>query len=599
MATLAGGAALAAAGALASSPLASPLAAQESAAQKPAEIKPGAKPESKPSATPPAAGDEPDGDVALQFSHGHNLKFAAGLPPESDEAIKAFDRYLRDNARASEVLHRLQNQVRAFRAAAPRLFVSKCIDGRVHTSHDIGFPPTTVVFLRTEGTSVDLSANNSVFWNRLNGVILDAERHTPGCPALLLALGHRGVLGSGCAAHHEQDDKALATVDRQAAQLRRRYVPERLYTLHGMTNTDDHSLQLIFPDGNELDIELLLRELDRPDAPLRAPSELFRDEWLDRPVDDRETHELLGHRVPRDVLASGTRVGAGEPVEKQAGDARAGDARTADARATDVAPAFSDLQVMLSLESYFINEVSRLLRNPSRNNVVFQPRVLDAVRRRLAAVDGLPEELRPALVYIVIWNMAYCLHERRRIAAIKEPERRALELDHAEVMVAYGDGFEVEPRNTLVLVKPGRGNDLDALSVAKVVITKHRHKRRAQSHPPLVHINVEVSGQLDTWRAADDLVFSRLATMTANVHEVFQADCRVVTTYSYREQKRFYPVLLGGDPTTTAGDPRECYPCDLALGLNDNTFTHNDLSIREDAYTRSVLRPLSDEPRLR
>ncbi len=181
------------------------------------------------------------------------------LSAASDAANRAFAGYLSRNVHSSLLLHRLKPRFDYFHAAAPRPFVSKCIDGRVHTSDEKGYPPTTITYVRTEGTNVDLSPNNSRFWDRLHAVILDAASHTPGCPALFYALGHYGVMGSGCAAHNQDNDRALATVQQQAAQIRELYRPDELFVIHGMTNTDDHSLRLIFGDGHELDTARLIQ----------------------------------------------------------------------------------------------------------------------------------------------------------------------------------------------------------------------------------------------------------------------------------------------------------------------------------------------------
>ena len=66
--------------------------------------------------------------------------FQAKLPESSLLANQAFTSYLRRNARASLLLHRLHSRIRYFLEASPRLFVSKCIDGRVHTSDEKGYP---------------------------------------------------------------------------------------------------------------------------------------------------------------------------------------------------------------------------------------------------------------------------------------------------------------------------------------------------------------------------------------------------------------------------------------------------------------------------
>jgi hypothetical protein len=422
----------------------------------------------------------------------------------------------------------------------------------------MGYPPSSIKFLRTEGSSIDLSASNTLFWNRLNSVVLDARRNTPGCPALFLTMAHRGEMGSGCAAHGSNDAAALAVVERQAREVQNRFHPAELFVLHGMMNTDDRSLRLFFPDGHELDTQRIIRTLNTQAHPLRRAADVFQPEFLDRLLDDRQTNQLVGGRAVRS-LVEGT-----------------------------AAPMFEDLQVMIALEAYLITEVSRIITNQLRNNVVFNERVFHAVQCQLESIDRLPDVFRAPLVYQTLWNVAFVLHERLRVESLAERER-ALVLDHAENMVAYGEGFENEPRNTLVLIKPGRGHDLDALQVAKAVITKHRHNRTRQNHPPLVHINLQLAGRSDRWHAFNEDVLARLLTLTQNVHAVFQSDCRVLTTYSYRHEKRFYPVRLQPDPTRAEGDARECYPADLSLDLAEDTFSSNDLRLREGAYTRWML----------
>ncbi len=225
------------------------------------------------------------------------------LPTVSHAANQAFAGYLSRNARSSLLLHRLNSRLDYFLAAAPRPFVSKCIDGRVHTSDEKGYPPTTITYIRTEGTNVDLSPNNSRFWDRLHAVILDAASHTPGCPALFYALGHYGVMGRGCAAHNQDNDRAFATVQQQAAQIRALYRPAELFVMHGMTNTDDHSLRLVFADGHELDTAKLIQRLNTPKMPLNEPQHAFHPDFLNQPLDDREANILLDGHSPEAVMA--------------------------------------------------------------------------------------------------------------------------------------------------------------------------------------------------------------------------------------------------------------------------------------------------------
>lgn len=354
------------------------------------------------------------------------------------------------------------------------------------------------------------------------------------------------MTGSGCAAHQQDNDQALATVQQQADQIRKLYPPDELFVLHGMTNTDDHALRFYFGDGHELDTAKLIQRLDTPSMPLREPYRAFQPDFLHQPLDDREANILLNGRSPEQVL-----VGPDALM-------------------------FHDVGVMVAMESYLINEMQRIVVNRSRNNVVFDPRLLDTALNLLHSVTGLPEALTAPLAYQTIWNVAYTLHERRRLETLKDEQQRNLLLQHAENFVAYGEGFELEQRNTLVLVKPGRGNDLEALVVARRVILEHRHRRGQQTHPPLVHVNVEVTGNLETWQAFNFNVLAKLLTMLTNVKHVFGHDCRVLATFSYRAQKRFYPVCV--QPKLRCGRTEfgQCFPTDLAEGLTNQSFSRNE-----------------------
>jgi hypothetical protein len=361
-------------------------------------------------------------------------------------------------------------------------------------------------------------------------------------------------MGSGCAAHNQDNDRALATVQKQAEEIRKLYRPDQLFVMHGMTNTDDHSLRFIFADGHELDTARLIAKLDTPEMPLNEPERAFHPDFLNQPLDDREANILLDGHSPGAVMSG-------------------------------PAPMFHDIRAMVAMESYLVNEMRRIVINRSRNNVVFDPRLLEAVLSLLHSVSGLPDELTAPLAYQTIWNVAYTLHERRQMEALQDEEQRGFLLQHAENMVAYGEGFELEHRNTLVLVKPGRGNDLEALDVARRVIVQHRHRRGQQNHPSLVHVNVELTSTRESWQAFNVTVLAKLLTMVTNVRHIFGDDCCLLTTYSYRSQKRFYPVHV--QPDSLSPDLSEAFPINLASGLTNESFSRNELTLREDAFSRT------------
>ncbi|TSC58788.1 MAG: hypothetical protein Greene041619_334 [Candidatus Peregrinibacteria bacterium Greene0416_19] len=490
--------------------------------------------------------------------------------PETLRANAFFGRYLGENVVAAETLSSMSEIIREFRRRTPRMIVTKCIDGRVHGSKGKGYPQTCISFSRTEGNNVDLNLSNTQFWNRIDRVVEDAKRHTPGMPALFIALGHRSGHGHGCAAHGLNDEKALDAVRVQAEAVREIYRKESdlLFVIHGMTNTDDMSERLVFPDGSELDTEKIIATMEK-ETPFHHPADVFQPDFLDRRLDDDAADRNVGGLAPRAMLEGSD------------------------------APMYRDFQTALAMESYLVRETAKIQKGKGKRNDCIQPRVYEAVMHVLDSIQGLPETLKGPLLYQTVWNIAYTLYQRRRIEGMSH-EQKELKLDHAEELVCYGEGFETLPRNKCVLVKTGRGNDEEALHVARKVLLNNRERYNKQSkpqeHPPLVHINVEVSGELTNWDAFNDHVLSRLRTMLRPIHRVFSKDVRVLTTYSYKDQKRFYPVRIDSkeflSETGEAGQ-QQSYRIDVTRSLVDQNFTEIELERRENAYTQHMLQEQS------
>lgn len=484
-----------------------------------------------------------------------------GEPSPRDDAEAAWREYLQRNVVASETLRSMREAIHAFQRYAPRLFASKCIDGRVHGSDGKGYPPTSVVFSRTDGNRVELTPENMYFWNRVNSVVLAARRQTPDTPALFIALAHGAKLGGGCAAHNEDEEAAVAAVAEQATALRTRYRPNDLYVVHGFTNTDDGAERIVFPDGRSLDTESIIDTLDTPSHPLRSPESVFQDRFLSRVLDDPPTDRSVGGRAPAELMAG---------------------------------PMFHELRARIAMEGYFLREITQIVRNQTRNNVVFAPRVFDEVRRTIDAVRGLPEPLHAPLLYQTLWNIASTLHERRLLPTLGDTERHR-RLDHAEERVGYGEGFEMEHRNRLVLAKPGRGDDRKALEVARRVLHNNR-TLRPQSHPPLVHVNLELAGDWESWGAFNHDVLAPLLTRVDNVRAVFGDDCRILVSYSRHREKCFYPVKFDGNGRGEGADPRLSFPIDVTRGLAESDFERERIALREQVYRQAMaLEAESDE----
>ena len=227
--------------------------------------------------------------------------------------------------------------------------------------------------------------------------------------------------------------------------------------------------------------------------------------------------------------------------------------------------------------TYLLREITSIIRK-DRGDLkrLIRPDIIDYIFTTLDRV-GMPELLIGPILYQIIWNITYTLHEMNLIDHLS-PDELARHLDHAEELVCYGDGFESLPRNKAVLVKTGRGDDIDALNVAKAVLVKNR-KRYRQEHKLLAHINIETNGEMIQWDDFNDNVGSRIRTMLRNVDHVFGDEVAILTSYSYRDQKRFYPVKIEGN------DPRMAYPADIISEINSKLkFSNISLKAQEALY---------------
>ncbi|MEI8230194.1 MAG: hypothetical protein WCG83_03570 [Candidatus Peregrinibacteria bacterium] len=493
-------------------------------------------------------------------------KIQGTTTPETKKANEYFEDYLRRNGSSAETLSAMKEIIDEFAVRTPRMFVSKCIDGRVHGSKGKGYPPTTITFSRTEGNNMDTGLNNTVFWRRINRVTLDAKYNTPGVPALFIALGHRsgsdikhakepGYHALGCAAHSANDAAALEAVVKQAKAVRERYRPEELYVLHGMTDTDDMSERLYFPDGTIIDSAEIIETLQNAGKTMQQPADIFTKSFLTSPLDDTATALYVHNLRPGKLL---------EGVE---------------------APMYRDFQTALAMETYLLREISKAEKRRQGNDII-DDQVFEEVWKRLQGIKELPESLKGPFLYQILWNIAYALYQRMRMGTLDKKEQD-VHLSHGETLVCYGDGFEVLSRNKAVLVKTGRGNDMDALNVAKKVLMNNRNHHK-QEHPPLVHINVEVSDDLGSFDAFNDQILSKVSTMTQAIDEVFGLDVRILTTYSYKFEKRFYPIQVRPSSDTGEEDPRLSYPVDIIQSLTSRTLTRIELQRRENTFAHMM-----------
>jgi hypothetical protein len=112
-----------------------------------------------------------------------------------------------------------------------------------------------------------------------------------------------------------------------------------------------------------------------------------------------------------------------------------------------------------------------------------------------------------------------------------------------------------------------------------------------QKHKPIVHVNVEVKGDIITRNQFVYEVLEKLKEMTDEARGIFTAagiEVELMTTYSYDSEKKFYPVSVYSTPITQQRHPnqRSSMPVDLALGLDDDPDSFVQiLKEREQEYT--------------
>lgn len=499
----------------------------------------------------------------LQQQFGELLGESGTNESTEKRAVKHYlAKYLRENVEASETVMNMQDVIGEFRQRSPRVIVLKCIDGRVHGSKGKGYPPTTIDFFRTEGSKLNTDIGNITFWGKMDRVATDAARNTPEMPPLFIALAHTGHEGHGCAAQsapglppEQVIANSLDTVDAHAKAVRQQYSTDQIYALHGITNTDDMSERLIFPDGTALDTADIISKVSSLHISFTKPSDVFVESFLRAPLPDIALRRYTGERTVGELMAG------------------------------NVTPIYRELGTAIAMEAFLLREISAAAL--SGKNAIVHPVIFEAVLSTLKKVQGLPSTLWGPLLYQTIWNIAYTLYQRNWVKTMSE-ERKEEHLEHAETLVCYGEGFELLPRNLAVLAKTGRGDDRDALRVAKKVLEGNR-KKRPQGHPPIVHVNVEVTDTFEHWSSFNGQALARLAAMTREVYDVFGPDVSIITTYCRPNEKRFYAVQTFPETPSRPRDPRLSFPVDISAGLKDDVTFVDELQRREREYSDELL----------
>ena len=460
--------------------------------------------------------------------HAHLLENAEGSQGPNAFAQNYFTEYLAENRENAALLREMGDTIGHFRHEAPEILLRKCMDGRTNTTDHKGCPPTTVENQRSDGNKALVDPNNTDFWLPIRIKMVRAACRTPGKPAMFITAAHRSTLSGSCAAYgkpHDRkentDRRALQGVIDQALDVENALYgtpdADRLYCLAAMTNTDIGAMALYVPSGEEL--------IDGEEVMARnrwmAPVQVFSRPFLDMPIDDPDAHESIQGRTLRSFFC-------GSPVE-----------------------AVANLCVKIALEAYLLKQFNAVCSNGGDLQSLVSPAAAEAIGQALRRAEKLPHSLAGFVAYLIAWNLAYALEQTRQLLELEETDPDALDhrVGHDERLIGYGNGFEAATKhNNMLLVKPGSGNDRQAISVARNVIETVAERRKLAKRP-LVHLNIELDAPITTWQQLTT-VLARMNTKMAVIRSVFGADSnvRVMTTYSYTHgvqgveiAKQFFP----------------------------------------------------------
>ncbi len=489
----------------------------------------------------------------------------------TEAAREYFSGNLRQNREAANVFHTMLPTIEAFtKAAGVKVVVCKCMDGRVQTNNHKGLPPTFAVNRRSQGNVIDVDRGNKDLWDSIE--IAAAEAAAEKIPLLIITSAHRGVIGSSCAAFKRDWDRAPAdgdarargSVTEQALQLTHAIDKDgsvekgSVHVLSAMTNTDNGAMQFSRNSTQLFDAEAIM------DAEkLREPFEVFEGDFVYKPIADDWAHESIKGKSPKELLAGRS------------------------------APFFASMEVKIALEAYLMRKMRESLDDEPGRDIVRHD-LLERISEKLTEESG---NLKKFMMYIMMANLMHATHYRNLNTTLAKqyPEALRKRVSHAELKMSFGIGFDLEPPNTLILVKPGGGDDKKSLEIGKDVLLQNlRDLKLTGKLPPLVHINIESTQSIDTWEKYVE-VLGRIRTKLAMVEDVCGSNVRIMTTYSYHQnvlagehgvvrRKQFFPLSSAANDPHVIVSPHQ----DVGQGImNRATFNAAVLRENEKRYTET------------
>ncbi len=122
--------------------------------------------------------------------------------------------------------------------------------------------------------------------------------------------------------------------------------------------------------------------------------------------------------------------------------------------------------------------------------------------------------------------------------------------------------------------------------------------------PPLVHINIELTGPIDNW-IEYRRVMARIRTKVGIVNKEFGTNVRMLTTYSYHQgasigdtgvsrTKQYFPINPDPENRTIVVTAEQ----NMGINMqNERSFSAKELRVREQQYTTSgVALPATKKP---
>lgn len=431
--------------------------------------------------------------------------------PEQGEVLarKRIDEYLHKNAERAEELDDMSDTIEQFRGLAPNIVVIKCMDERLQGPLGKGCPETIIVYLRSDGSRIEVRADNDDLNLLINQAIAQEKARGHAMPVIVLVVGH-----TECAAHkHHQEpisntnERTLRTVRDEVQDLNDRAdnngTAQQLCHMAAMTDTENLGMTLYEPNGESpfLDVQKVIS-----DAHMTQPPQIFNTDFLEHTIGN-EAHPCIRGKTIGSLFA-------GENPS-----------------------AFNDHRVTIAIETYLLQKITTAVQQGTLDkSSILSTHVQQNIHNGLP--KDFPDSLRGFMTYMLAWNTAHAIYRNQYLARLQAKDPSAYEnaTKHAGIIVCHGRGFDTNKSQDGLVVRPSTREDNRAMGTARNVMADV-YTRLHPGHFPIVHINIELDHPLETGQQLAE-VQGRMKNKIDVVAEAFGADVHILTTYSYHHSMR-------------------------------------------------------------